>query len=82
LALKGWLQEAALVLMPRAFTVEQAFSEKLLGHLAATAFLKGAMLPDEHLMEVCRMAEEHRTFRAESKHDDIAVLTLEAAHKA
>ena len=80
--MKGRLEEAALVLMPRAFAVEQTFSKPLLGHIAAAAFLKGAVLPDEHLMEVFRMAEEHRTFWTESERDDIAVGVLETAHKA
>jgi hypothetical protein len=40
-ALQGWLQKTALGLMPRAFAVEQAFSEKLRGHIAAAAFLNG-----------------------------------------
>jgi hypothetical protein len=52
LAMKGWWQETALVLMPRTFAVEQAFSQKLCGHGPAAAFLKGAGLPNEHLMEV------------------------------
>ena len=71
--MKGRLQETALVLMPRAFAVEQAFPKKLRGHIPAAAFLKGAVLPDEHLMEVLRMAEEHRAFRTEPEGDDIAV---------
>ncbi len=44
--------------------------------------MKGAVLPDEHLMDVLRMAEEHRAFRTEPEGDDIAVLVLEAAQKA
>jgi hypothetical protein len=44
---KGRLQEAALVLMPRAFAVEQPFPKPLLGDITAAALLKGAMLPDE-----------------------------------
>jgi hypothetical protein len=82
LAMKGRLQEAALALMPRAFAVEQPFPKKLRGHIAAAAFLKGAVLPDKHLMEVLRMAEEHRVFRTEPEGDDITVLALETAHKA
>ena len=82
LTMKGRLQETALVLMPRAFAVEQPFPEKLFGHIPASAFLKGAVLPDEHRMQVLGMAEEHRAFRAEPEGDDIAVLTLETAHKA
>ena len=42
--------------MPRAFAVEQPFPEKLRGHMAAAAFLKGAVLPDEYLMQVRGMA--------------------------
>ncbi len=37
LAMKGRLQEVALALMQRAFAVEQAFPEKLLGHIPAAA---------------------------------------------
>jgi hypothetical protein len=70
------------VLMPCAFAVEQAFAEKLCGDIATAAFLKGAVLPDEHLVEIRRMAEEHRAFRAEPEGDDIPILALEPAHKA
>jgi hypothetical protein len=80
--MKGRLQEAALALMPRAFAVEQAFPKKLLGHISTSAFLKGAMLPDEHLMEMLRMAEEHCTFWTEAERDDITIRVLEPAHKA
>ena len=82
LTMKGWLQETALMLMPRAFAVEQTFPKPLRGHITTAAFLKGAVLPDEHLVEVFRMAEEHRAFRAEPEGDDIPVLALEPAHKA
>src|SRR2546426_35510 len=80
--MKGQLQEMALALMQRAFAVEQAFPKKLLGHVPAAPLQKGAVLPDEHLVHVLRMAEEHCAFRAEPEGDDITVLTLEAAHKA
>jgi hypothetical protein len=82
LAMQGRLQEAALVLMPRAFAVEQAFPEKLLRHIAAAALLKGAVLPDEHLVEVLGMAEEHRAFRPEPEGHHIPILALETAYKA
>ena len=36
--MKGRLQETALVLMPRAFAVEQPLPEKLFGHIPASAF--------------------------------------------
>jgi hypothetical protein len=80
--MQGRLQETALVLMSRAFTVEQAFPKKLLGHIATAALLKDAVLPDEDLVQVLRMAEEHCAFRAESEGHDIAVLLLKATHKA
>ena len=75
--MQGRLQETALVLMPRTFAVEQPFPKPLLGHITAAALLKGAVLPDEYLMEVFRMAEEHRAFRAEPEGDDIAVVVFE-----
>src|SRR5438105_4702929 len=80
--MKGRLHEMALALMQRAFAVKQAFPKKLLGHVPAAALQKGAVLPDEHLMDVLRMAEEHGAFRTEPEGDDITILTLEAAHKA
>ena len=80
--MKGRLQEVALTLMPRAFAVEHPFPQKLRGHIAAATFLKGAVLPDEHLMQVLGMAEEHRAFRAEPEGDDITICVLETAHKA
>ena len=80
--LELWDDQAALVLVPCAFAVEQAFSEKLFGDVPAAAFLKGAVLPDEHLMQVLGMAEEHCAFWAESEGNDIAVFLLEATHKA
>jgi len=58
--MKGRLQEMALALMQRAFAVEQALPKKLLGHVPAAALQKSAVLPDEHLMEMLRMAEERR----------------------
>ena len=77
LTMQGRLQETALVLMPRTFAVEQPFPKPLLGHITAAALLKGAVLPDEYLMEVFRMAEEHRAFRTEPEGDDIAVVVFE-----
>jgi hypothetical protein len=68
--------------MQRAFAVEQAFTKKLLGHVPASALHKRAVLPDEHLMNVLRMAEEHRAFRTEPKGDHVPVLVPETAQKA
>ena len=61
--MKGRLQETALVLMPRAFA-EQPFPRNSLV-TSPRRFLKGAVLPDEHRMQVLGMAGEHRAFRAE-----------------
>jgi len=72
----------ALALMQRAFAVKQAFPKKLLGHVPAAALQKGAVLPDEHLVHVLGMAEEHRVFRTEPKGDHVSVLVLETAQKA
>src|SRR5262249_608853 len=82
LAMKGRLQEMALALMQRAFAVEQALPEELFGDVPAAALQKGAVLPDEDRMQVLRMAEQHRTFRAEPEGDDIPIFLLEATHKA
>ena len=39
-------------------------------------------MPDEDLMQVLGMAEEHRAFRAEPEGDDIAVVVFEPTQKA
>ena len=80
--MKGRLHEVALVLMQRVFAVEQALTEKLRGDVPAAALQKGAVLPDEHLMNVLRMAEEHGAFRTEPKGDYVPVLLPETAQKA
>jgi hypothetical protein len=72
----------ALALMQRAFAVEQAETEQLLGDVPAAALHKGAVLPHEDLMDMLGMTEEHRAFRTEPEGDDIPVLLLEATHKA
>jgi len=68
--------------MPRAFAVEQAFPKKLLGHIATSALQKGAVLPDEHLMDVLRMAEEHGVFRTKPEGDHVPIFLAETAQKA
>jgi len=82
LAMKGRLQEMALALMHRAFAAEQAFPEKLLGDVSASALRKGTVLRDEHRMNVLGMAEKHRVFRPEPKGDHVPVFVLETAQKA
>jgi hypothetical protein len=37
---------------------------------------------DEHLLNVLRMAEEHRAFRTEPEGDHVPILALETAQKA
>ena len=80
--MKGRLHEMALALMQRAFAVKQALTQKLRGHVPAATLQKGAVLPDEDLVEMCRMAEEHRAFRTKPEGDDVAVVVLQATHKA
>jgi len=80
--MKGRLHEMALALMHCTFAAEQPFPEKLLGDVPAPALRKGAVLRDEHLMNVLWMAEEHRVFRTEPKGDHVSVLVLETAQKA
>jgi hypothetical protein len=82
LAMKGRLQEVALALMHRAFAAEQAFPEKLLGDIPASALRKGTVVRDEHRVNVLGMAEEHCVFRPEPKGDHVSVLVLETAQKA
>ena len=82
LAMKRRLHEVALALMQGAFAVEQALSEKLFGDVPAATLQKGAVLPDEYLMNVLGMAEEDRAFRTEPEGDNIPVLLLEATQKA
>ena len=80
--MKGRLHEASLALMHGAFAIEQAGTEKLLGDVPPSALNKRAVLPDENIMNVFRLAEEHSAFRAEPEGHHVPVLAPETAQKA
>jgi hypothetical protein len=80
--MKGRLHEAPLALMHGAFAIEQAGTEKLPGDVPPSALNKRAVLPDENVMNVFRMAEEHSAFRAEPEGHHGPELAPETAQKA
>ena len=80
--MKGRLHEASLALMHRAFAIEQAGAEKLLGDVPPSALNKRAVMSDENFMNVFRMAEEHSAFRAKPEGHHVPVLAPGTAQKA